>query len=173
MTLDLTQVEVERRIVLERLLQLHLYEIGLVPGPDGLIDWEEPLEDYVGESDDSNKVAMFVTHDGDVAGFVLIRLNRTLRAPDGRTDVRSNVIEEFHVTRPHRRKGLGTTAVHRTFDRYRGLWTITTWPDEARVAFWRHATLRYGRGTRREFAPDEHQGFPGQFVWTVTVGDAQ
>jgi len=164
MQLDLNLVNPERRIVLERLLQLMLYEGGMEPDTDGLIDWGESLDTYFGES---MNVPLFFTMEDRIVGFALLKLGRMLKGPDGNGNIRMNVIVEFFIKRPWRRKGIGTAGAHMIFDRYRGQWAITTWPDDARTRFWRHVATGYKRGSSHEFSPGEHKGFPGQFVWVV------
>ena len=46
MNLQLEHVETDKRVILERLLQFKLYEGGMEPGADGLIDWGEPLDKF-------------------------------------------------------------------------------------------------------------------------------
>ena len=64
-------------------------------------------------------------------------------------------------------KGIGTEAIKTILDVYPGTWIITSWPDENRVAFWRHVlkTLQHAHGI--EYAAGEHNGYPGQYVWQI------
>jgi len=164
MQLNVDLVKLEKRIVLERLLQLMLYEGGMEPGADGLIDWGESLDSYFGES---MNVPLFFMMEGRIVGFTLIKLGRMLKGPDGHSNIKMNVIEEFFIVRPWRRKGIGTAAAHMILNRYRGQWAITTFPDDARTRFWRHVATGYKQGKSHEFSPGEHMGFPGQFVWMI------
>ena len=147
------------------MLQLELYDIGMDPGPDGLIDWGESLDNFF---TDSSCVPLFLKVGGQVVGFALLKLNRGLPGPDGCTRRRANLIAEFYVMRPHRRKGIGTRAMDLILKQFPGAWTVTTWPDPRRVAFWRRIATDRGR----EFAPGEHNGFPGQYVWVIEPNPA-
>jgi len=164
MNLELRRVDAGSRTILERLLQFELYEVGMDPEPDGLIDWGESLDMFF---TDSSHVALFFMMDGQIAGFALLKLSRNPTGPDGRTPTRSNLVEEFYVMRPHRRKGVGTLSMDLVLKEFPTQWTITTWPDQRRVAFWRHVATRSGTFNAREFGPDEHRGYPGQYVWIM------
>ena len=163
--IGLERADPDRRPILERLLQFELYEIGLNPGPDGLIDWGESLDDFFA---DPSAIPYLFTMDGNVVGFALVRLGRRLMGPDDRTPLIANLIEEFYVSRPWRRRGVGTLAIRHITDRHPGPWIATTWPDEGRVAFWRRVTLGREREGARVYEPGEHRGFPGQYVFVVT-----
>jgi predicted acetyltransferase len=164
MDLKLRRVDPASREILERLLQFELYDVGMEPGPDGIIDWGESLDTFFAGP---SHVPLFLEVDGEVAGFTLVKLGRSPPGPDGRTPVRSNVVEEFYVTRPHRRKGIGTAAMDLIFKQFPGRWTITTWPDDQRVGFWRHVATMRASLSGKEFAPGEHRGYPGQYVWII------
>lgn len=71
MKLKLVNVGSERRIILERLLQLMLYEGGMEPGANGLIDWGESLDSYFVES---MNIPLFFTTEDKFVGFALIKL---------------------------------------------------------------------------------------------------
>lgn len=134
------------------------------PGANGFIDWGESLDSYfVG----SMHIPLFFTTEDKLVGFALIKLKQTLKGLDGQSDTMINIIVEFYVIRPWRRKGIGTTAAHMILDRYPGQWVITTWPNDVRVRFWHHVVTQYKQGKVHEFSPGEHKGFPGQFVWVV------
>jgi predicted acetyltransferase len=169
MDLRLRRVDPASRGILERLLQFELYDVGLDPGPDGVIEWGESLDKFLA---DPSCVPLFLEVGGQVAGFALLKLGRNPTGPDGRTAVRSNVIEEFYVMRPHRRKGIGTHAIDLILERFPGHWTVTTWPDDRRVNFWRHVATAREAFNGKEFAPGEHKGYPGQYVWTFQPNEA-
>jgi len=162
--LELEKVTVAGQTILERLLQFELYEIGMDPGPDGLIEWGESLDKFFG---DPCCVPLFLKVDGQLAGFALLKLNRKPSGPDGRTPTPANLVEEFYVLRPHRRKGIGRRAMDLIRKEFPGHWIATTWPDAHRVGFWRHIAIGREAVKGREFGPDEHGGFPGQYVWVI------
>ena len=164
MNLELEKVAVADREILERLLQLELYDIGMEPGPDGLIDWGESLDKFLG---DPSCIPLFLKKHGQLAGFVLLKRDRELPGPDGKTHTAANLIEGFYVMRAYRRKGLGTRAMDLILRDYPGQWIVTTWPDSQRVGFWRHVAIARPMVKGREFGPEEHNGFPGQYVWVI------
>ena len=134
------------------------------PCPDGLIDWGESLDKFF---TDSSHLPLFFVVDGKVAGFALLKLNRSSTGPDGKTPTRSNVVEEFYVMRPHRRKGIGTRTMDLILKELPGQWIVTTWPDKQRVDFWSHVAIGRRVIDGLEFEPDEHKGYPGQYVWII------
>lgn len=164
MNVQLECVDPSKSVVLDRLLQLHLYEIGMNPGADGLIEWGEPLDKFFS---DPTCVPLFITVEGQMAGFALIKLDHRPTGPDGKTPVSANLIEEFHVLRPYRRRGVGTRAADLIFRQHPGRWMITCHPDGTRVAFWRHVVIERPDVHGVEFAPDDHKGYPGQHVWVI------
>ena len=166
--LQLEQVDSSRRLILERLLQLELYDVGMDPGPDGLIDWGESLDKFF---ETKPFVPLFFVVNNEIVGFALIKLERELGTPDGRGDFKSNFIAEFYVSRRWRRKGIGTHAADLIFRRYPGQWTVSCHPDDVRVAFWRHVATGRDDVNGVEFGPDEHKGFPGQYVWIIELAE--
>jgi len=160
----LERVDPSKRVVFDRLLQLHLYEIGMNPSPDGLIEWGEPLDKFFS---DPTCVPLFITAEGHMAGFALIKLDRKPPGPDGKTPMNANLIEEFHVLRPYSRKGIGTRAADLIFRQQPGRWMVTSRPDRVRVAFWRHVAMERPDVNGVEFTPDDHKGYPGQHVWII------
>ena len=164
MGLELRKVDAEHRVVLERLLQFHLYETGMEPGPEGLVDWGESLDPFFC---DSNFLALFIVWQGQDAGFVLAKLDHSPPDPSTGEPIRVHFIEEYFLLRPHRRQGLGTQAFDQMTVAYPGPWLVSTHPDEARVAFWRHVAVGRPGAQGKEFTPDEQKVFPGQFVWCM------
>jgi predicted acetyltransferase len=58
---------------------------------------------------------------------------------------------EFFVTREHRRRGVGRSAVRLIFDRFAGRWEILEYSrNPAAVTFWRKVVSAYTRGDYRE-----------------------
>jgi len=154
----------ESRDALRRLNQFALYEEGMDPGADGIIDWGESIDDYLGRPD---HVGLVIAAAEALVGLSLIKTNRPHTGPDGVTPTRANIMEQFYILRPWRRKGIGAEAARMILYRYPGDWVITTWPSEERVGFWRHVTCCIQGASSQEYCPGEHHGFPGQFVWVV------
>ena len=162
--INLEQIDSKSLPVLENVLQLYLYEIGLEPEVDGHIDYGESVTKYVDKPD---HIAYFITEDEKCVGIMMAKLDRTLTIEDGVTTEEINIITEFFVYRPYRKKGVGTTAALQLLSKHPGKWYTTTWPRDNSVAFWR--TLSAKVESSKEYAPDEHKGFPGQFVWELNT----
>jgi len=170
MNFELGRVAADERIILDRLLQLYLYEIGMEPCADGLIDWGESLDDFFTGQE---HMPLFLKVDGGIVGFALVKLNRRLVGADGHTPVSANFVGEFFVLRPHRRRKFGTNAARRIFTQYLGSWMISCWPDPGRVRFWRHVARECAESIVREYGPDEYKGFPGQHVWVIDTAKCE
>ena len=164
MTMTVTPAQAHEADVVQRLLQLVLYEGGAEPGPDGLIDWGEPVDKFFTKP---GHVPLLFRDDNELVGFALVRLNRRPAGPDGKTPVTTNFIEEFFILRPHRRKKLGTRAADLIFETYPGRWMVTCWPGHKGEGFWRYIATARPSIQGREFRPDEHEGWPGQCVWVI------
>lgn len=58
---------------------------------------------------------------------------------------------EFFIARPHRRLGVGQSAVRLILDRFAGRWEITEYVrNQGAVNFWRRVVSRYTRGNYQE-----------------------
>lgn len=58
---------------------------------------------------------------------------------------------EFFVARPHRRRGIGQSAVRLIFDRFAGTWEIIEYlRNPNAVSFWRKVVAQYTRGNYEE-----------------------
>jgi predicted acetyltransferase len=134
------------------------------PGEQGAIDYRESLDKYFGGA---SCLPLFFTLDNRNVGFALVKLCRAVREADGISQGRTNFIEELYIRRPFRRKGLGTAAVANVIAVNPGRWMVSTWPGSVRVAFWRHVALSRHLASVTEYAPGEHKGFPGQYVWAI------
>lgn len=150
--------------VVERLLQFMLYEGGGDPGPDGRINWAEPLERYF---TGQGHVPLLFREDDQLVGFSLVILNHRPTGPDGKSRTEASFIDEFYIVRPRRRQGLGTRALDMILDRYPGRWMTTTWAGGGGEGFWHYVVMERPEVSGREYRPDEHKGYPGQYVWVI------
>ncbi len=155
-TVAVQQASVEERPIVEKLLQLYLYDfseiMGFNPGPDGVYGyrsysgyglsayWEEPT-----------RTAFLVRADGQLAGFVLV--NRyTFRWPEGE----ASSIAEFFVMRRWRRQRVGQRAAVAVFDAFPGKWEVAQeGPNTAAQAFWRKTIGEYTKGVFEETVYDD------------------
>ena len=151
MALTIHPAQAHEADVIQRLLQLHLYEGGAEPGPDGLIDWGEPLDPFFA---DTGQVPLLFRDNHELVGFALVKLNRQPTGPDGKTPLTTNFISECFILRSHRRKKRGTCAADLIFDRYPGRWMVTCWPGGMGEGFWRYVATGRPHMEGREFGPD-------------------
>ena len=66
----------------------------------------------------------------------------------------------------------GAQPVSDSLKGYPGRWTTTTWPGGDGEGFWHHAVMEHKEVIGHEFKPDEHKGYPRQYVWVIEAGEA-
>jgi len=129
MTVELVPVMEGDKPVLLNLVQFYCYDMSTVRGVDvtehGLFTYRY-TDHYFVESD---RDALFVRHNGSLAGFVM---SRELPA-------REREVSEFFIMRRHRRCGVGATAAQKLFALHKGRWVVAFddanpeaanfWPD--------------------------------------------
>ncbi len=137
MEILLEAIPLERKPVLERLLQLYLYNMTGTEearneeanlNEEGLFEhrwidsyWKEP-----------GRHPFFIRIDGHLAGFVLVNRHTQVISPgDGWS------IAEFFVIRNYQRRGIGRRVAFRTFDQSPGKWEVRWLRNNAEAnAFW-------------------------------------
>ncbi len=94
---------------------------------------------------DSSATLLTIVDDGQPAGFALVaRDTRPSREADYR-------MAEFFIARPHRRRGLGRSAVSLILRRFAGRWEIVEYArNPAAVKFWRSVVSGFTQGDYRE-----------------------
>lgn len=94
---------------------------------------------------DRAAVLLTILDDGEPAGFAMVvRQGAASRDADFR-------MAEFYVDRPHRRRGIGRSAVRLILDRFAGRWEISEYTrNPAAVKFWRSVVSAYTQGKYRE-----------------------
>ena len=154
--LDLIRITAENLGVLERLMQLYLYDFSVYFCGDevdghvndaGLFDPGFDLTRYV---DNPRYEGYLARAEGHWAGFSLVshRADKARRQRPGRN------VDEFFVLRCARRQGIGRELARRTFDTFRGFWQVMQIAEnEPAIAFWRAVIGEYTGGRYREF-PD-------------------
>ena len=148
MKIELRQARAREFPVLERLMQLYLYDFAAIDdwaiADDGRYGNAATIESFW---KDPQMTSFFVRVDGVLAGFVLVR-DGAYFAGEGTRD-----ISEFFILRRHRRRGLGTEVARRVFDRYPGKWEVTQLTRNVDAqAFWRRVIGAY-TGDRYEERP--------------------
>lgn len=153
---ELVRVTAENFNVLERLMQLYLYDFSVYFCDDevdgrvneaGLFDPGYNLARYV---DDPRYEGYLAQTAGRWAGFSLVsaRADKARRQRPGRN------VDEFFVLRCARRQGIGRELARRTLDMFRGFWQVMEIAEnEPAIAFWRDVIGEYTGGRYREF-PD-------------------
>jgi predicted acetyltransferase len=142
----LTEVKEEERPLLDRLLQLYLYDFSEIDpddvGEDGRFTYD--VLDRYGREPGHDALLLRVR--GKPAGFALVDEQSTL--PDSAD---RHYVHEFHVLRAYRRAGYGLAMAWEVFDRYPGAWQIEViGPNLAAQAFWRRAVDLYTGGRYRK-----------------------
>lgn len=90
---------------------------------------------------------LLVLHDLRPVGFALVTPGQP-RAGRRRADFR---MAEFFITRAHRQRGVGRSAVRLILDRFGGTWEIVEYLRNGRaVAFWRTVIAHYTAGNYEE-----------------------
>jgi predicted acetyltransferase len=147
-TVRLVAVKERHKPVLDRLLQLYLYDFSgfrsLELTPHGTFPYRY-LDHYFVEA---GRQASFIVAGDQIAGFALMR-----RLDDG-----TNQVAEFFVMKAHRRHGVGRVAAHDLFRRFPGRWRLEF--DHANLAasrFWPVVVAEVADGpvNQRDLLPPE------------------
>jgi predicted acetyltransferase len=159
-TVRLVTVKEQHKPVLERLVQLYLYDFSeirpLELTPHGTFPYRY-LDHYFVEA---GRQASFIVAGEQIAGFVLMR-----RLDDG-----SNQVAEFFVLKAHRRHGVCRVAAHALFRRFPGRWSLEfDHTNAAAGRFWPAvvAEVVAGQVDRRELGPPEVDHPCTQLAFTI------
>lgn len=129
----------EEKILLERLMELYLYEFSQYSQEDvseyGCYGYSH-IDDYWNEK---GRYPYLIRADGKIAGFALICPHCDYRREE---DARS--IGEFFILLKYRRKGIGQKVAIQLFDRHRGCWEICYWKNNLPAGrFWKKVVETY------------------------------
>lgn len=95
---------------------------------------------------DRSAHVLLILSNGQPVGFAMVA--RGAVQPPASVDYR---MAEFFVARPHRRRGVGRSAVPLILDRFNGRWEIReALRNTGAVDFWRRTVARYTGGRYRE-----------------------
>lgn len=132
MNIELIKVNKNERSKLEKLLQLYLHDLSLYFPLD--FDSEKCEYDYDLDKYFDNDFAYFIKSSNNILGFILIDNNGNYNYE----------ISEIFVLNNYKEKQIGTKAVIKVFDLYRGNWTIKAVP-KSKVAekFWIKVVSEY------------------------------
>ncbi|HWQ28883.1 MAG TPA: GNAT family N-acetyltransferase [Dehalococcoidia bacterium] len=149
----MTEARPSERPVVERLLQLYLYDLseftGADVGPEGLFPYPH-LDQYW--SGGASK-ALLLRSSGHLVGLALVRALDDPLVPHDAWEM-----AEFFVLRGHRRRGIGTEAAMTIFDGFRGHWQVRELARNTPAqAFWRRVIADYTAGNYTDVLVDNEQ----------------
>ena len=134
MDITLKKIELEKKHILDNLMQLYLHNISLglpihFDSNKGIYKYDD-IEKYF---ENENNKAFFILKEKEIAGFMLIDF----------TDEK-NVVQEIFVLNNYKRKGVGKIAVSMLFDKFKGNWEIKSLPcSENAEKFWISSVKEY------------------------------
>lgn len=137
MDVTVKEIKLEKKDILDKLMQLYLHNISLNFPMDfdsntGTYGYEG-IEKYF--SNERNK-AFLILKENEIAGFILIDLLDE-----------KNIIQEMFILNNYKRKGVGKTAVSLIFDKFKGNWEAKSLPcSENAEKFWISAIKEYTNG---------------------------
>jgi predicted acetyltransferase len=129
----------EQEPILANLLELYAHDFSefhhIEVGTDGRFGYQDlPLYWR-----DPNRHPLLVRIDGNLAGFVLVRI---ISGTSGEETVWD--MAEFFVLRGYRRHGVGTAVAHQVWRRFPGLWQVRVMQSNRDARrFWDHAIAAF------------------------------
>lgn len=146
MRIQVKKVPRSRKTIIERLMQLYLYDFNIYYNDDvnslGLFTYAK-LDSYWGEE---GKYPFLIYVDDKIAGFALVSSHTYLQENKG-----GKSIAEFFVMPKYRRRGVGTYVAHKLFDMFPGKWEVSEINDNIpAIQFWRFAINKYTKGKYKE-----------------------
>ncbi len=159
MKIELREAHAHEFSVLERLMQLYLYDFAAIDdwsiGEDGFYGSAATIEGFW---TDPRMTSYLVRADGALVGFVLSR-DSAYFAGDGTRD-----ISEFFILRRHRRQGIGGEVARRMFDTFSGKWEVTQLTSNVEAQkFWRRVIGEYTAGRYEEQPRPDGRGVMQRF----------
>ena len=128
--------------VLDRLLQLYLYDFSEIEGlpvdAAGRYSQVSPMSTWM----KPGHRAFLVRVDRELAGVVLVK-----PATDDAPGAPSRILDEFFIMRKFRRRRIGRAVARRVFDLLPGRWCLNQTPHNYPAqAFWRSVLAEYTNG---------------------------
>ena len=157
MDVTLERIKAEDKPVLERLMELYLYEFSQFSGDDLDEDGRYGYRYLDAYWTEAGRFPYLIRADGKIAGFALVCPYCHYRQE---ADARS--IGEFFIMLKYRGQGAGASAAAQVFDLHPGLWEVTFWNNNRPArAFWTKIITRYTNGdyTLCGTEKDREQGF--------------
>lgn len=163
MDVQLKQVSLEQKAIIEKLLKIYLFELNKINDRDNKKDtgyryldlyWIEP-----------ERIPYLIYADGKLAGFVLVNEYVVLNENKG-----AKAIAEFFILSKFRKKELGMKVAFKIFDKFQGKWEIVA-SKENLVAekFWDKVIRQYTKGKFSKIILDNdiHKGSVYSFMATI------
>jgi len=147
--IELCPVSLKEKALLERLMELYLYDFSEFDSAD--VDDQARygypyLERYWV---DEGRKPFLIRVNGVLAGFVLVVEHSFLGAA-------GHMIAEFFVMRKFRRMGVGRAAAFGAFDLFRGHWEVSqVFQNFPAQEFWRKVIAEYTGGNFREVVMED------------------
>ncbi len=158
MNIALAPASLAEKPLLERLMQLYLYDFTAFDGDDVDEQGQYPYSYLPLYWIEPHRHPFLLRVDSHPAGFVLVRLNiDSLLSPSHPV----NSIAEFFVMKKYRNLGTGQFAACWIFDHFPGTWEVTqTATNLPAQSFWRKVIGAYTHGHFREVILDNeaHHG---------------
>jgi predicted acetyltransferase len=167
MEVELREVAIEDRPVVEHLIQLYAYDFSEILDED-VADTGRFESISPGEWEDPSYRRFIVRVDGRLAGLAFVHRGSRLADDADVTDM-----DEFFVMRKYRRRGVGREVAHRLFEMFPGRWEVRELePNVAAQAFWREVIGEYTGGRYEEEVIDD-QRWHGPVQSFVSPGSAR
>ncbi len=154
--MQVKEASIQQKPILERLMQLYLYDFSEIhPGDvnqDGIFEYTY-LDSFWSEPD---RFPFLIYVDDKLAGFVLAAEYSYLQVTR-----ETRCIAEFFVMRKYRRQGVGKKAAFQTFDMFPGKWEVgQIRANVAAQGFWRSVIGEYtsGQFTETDLDNERWQG---------------
>ncbi|MBI9011453.1 MAG: GNAT family N-acetyltransferase [Clostridiales bacterium] len=134
---------------LERLFQFFAHDTsefsGKEIGSDGFYHGLNDLEDYTSQS---NYRTYMIQVDGNLAGFVVVRLEETI-----------NYLRHYFIVRKYRKQKIGLKAVHRIFDMFPGDWRVSTLDyNLPAIKFWEKTLCEFTNDSYSKMRRTDNKG---------------
>lgn len=146
MDMRLDRVPLERREVIDHLMQFYLYDftqyLNIEVNDNGLFPAYPGLDSYWSSGDD--KVVFLIKVSNRPAGFALI--DQLHNSSEGKY-----YMTEFFIMKKYRRGGVGTWAAHELFNQFKGSWKVTQVKSNTSAqVFWQKVIRAYTDGQFRQ-----------------------
>lgn len=153
--LELIPVPYKDKSVLHNLIQLYRYDSSEYDG-HSLNEHGLYLYKYLDHQwTDDYRRPLFVTVDGELAGFVLVILDVPKEFVKVSDAEKTNVISDFFILRKFRGKHYGKEAAFKLFDQFPGIWEVRqTSANKAANQFWNKVIHKYTNGRYTESVLD-------------------